>query len=186
MKGSLKSRIRHPRRCVSSEARCGGYYSNSVRQSNCMEDAARCPTRTVAPRLRAADGSFAVGLGESIAFAIQYRRAGDGTWPNWRKHEYVDIAGSGKWTTIEGLNKGVIYEVRIRSRDATGIQDLSRSVRAIPATASGNSSSPSVTISPCQSAQSAMCVTGPCTSPHCRWLDIDAENIGPGPYNVEC
>ena len=186
MSGGLVSRIPSSRRRISAEAWCGRHCSITVGQSNCMEDAARCQIRTVAPRLRGADGSIAVRLGAFIAFDIQYRRTGNGTWRNWHAQEYPDIAGDGKWTTIEGLNNGVIYEVRIRSRDAIGNQDWSNPVRAMPRAASGNSSSPSVTLSPGQSAQGAMSVTGRYTSPHCRWLRIDAEGLGPGPHNVEC
>ena len=171
------SRIPPSRRCISAEIRCGGHYSNTVGQSNCMEDAARCLSRTVATRLRAADGSIAARLGASIAFDIQYRQAGTNTWHFWRARDYVVIACDGKWTTSDGLT----YEVRIRSRDTTGNQDWSSPVHAIPPRAGGNSSSPSVTLSLGGSAQGAMGVTGPCSSIHCRWLHIGAENIGLGP-----
>ncbi|WP_428121658.1 fibronectin type III domain-containing protein [Candidatus Poriferisodalis sp.] len=164
----------------------GGHYSNVVTWPDCTQEPSRCPSRTAAPRLRAADGSIAVRLGASIAFDIQYRQAGNSTWRNWHARDYVDIAGDGRWTTIDGLTNDITYEVRIRSREATGDQDWSNPIQAVPGTTGGNTSNPSVTLSLGRSAQGAMGVTGPCTSIHCRWLHIGAENIGPGPYNVEC
>lgn len=109
-----------------------------------------------------------------IDYDIQYRIE-NGRWKDWQ-------VGNSLQTVITGLNNGTSYDVRLQAINRIGLSGYSASQSTTPR----SDPPPRVTLSVGASAQGASGVDGPCTSVHCRWLNIELENFGPGPHTLLC
>ena len=147
--------------------------------------------RPEAPNLEPRDQSIRVGLDASGSFEIQYRRSdGSHGWVDWHARESTIVAGEGKWTTIDGLNNGVAYDIRIRQRKNSGFSEWSLPATETPQSDESQSGGPeqpvTVTLAVGPDARGAVGSGGPCTGVHCRWLHVDVNGLDSGSYTLAC
>ena len=155
--------------------------------NNSCELPALPPNRPGPPHLTARDQSLVVEWqsptdnGASITdYDVRYRRVGTGNWTQWRS---TDV-GTSQTTTITGLTNGVTYEVAVQAKNRVGSSGFSAPTQASPQ--SGPVRQPRVVLTVGDSAVGAPGADGVCTSVHCRWLNVEIENFGPGPHTLAC
>ena len=154
---------------------------------NTCEIPALPPDVPDAPRLTPRDRSLVVEWrspaenGSPITdYDVRYRRVGTGNWTQWRS---TDV-GTSQTTTITGLTNGVTYEVAVQAKNRVGSSRFSAPTQASPQ--SGPVRQPRVVLTVGDSAVGAPGADGVCTSVHCRWLNVEIENFGPGPHTLAC
>ena len=113
-------------------------------------------------------------------YHLQYQRE---TSTNWIDVDWEWESGTPLQTTIGGLDNGTTYFVRIQAENRVGKSAF------FSAAASGTPQigrPPTVTLTVGTSAQGARGADGTCSSVHCRWLNVEIENFGPGPHTLAC
>lgn len=116
-------------------------------------------------------------------YDVNYRRAGTDAWTEWRPED----VGLRLSATITGLTNGVRYEVVVWAHNEHAGSPYSRPMFGTPqAPGTGTlpqpEPDPAVTVTLSVGADAS----DRCSGAHCRWLHIDAQALGPGPYAVEC
>lgn len=189
-------------------ARCGGIYDLRPREgaffacSDRLErgwiaadacdgpvDPSRVPGAPTLTGLVPGDGSlkleWSAPSGPEVVtdYDVNYRRAGTNAWTEWRPED-VSLRLS---ATITGLTNGVRYEVVVWAHNEHAGSRYSRPMFGTPqAPGTGTlpqpEPDPAVTVTLSVGADAS----DRCSGAHCRWLRINAQALGPGPYAVEC
>ncbi len=116
-------------------------------------------------------------------YDVNYRLAGTDAWTEWRPEDVSKRLSA----TITGLTNGVRYEVVVWAHNEHAGSLYSNAMFGTPQ-ASGTGTfpqpepDPAVTVTLSVGADAS----DHCSGAHCRWLRIDAQALGPGPYAVEC
>ena len=159
-------------------------------------DPSRVPGTPTLTAVVPGDGSLRLewsaptGPEEVTDYDVSYRPAGTDSWTEWRPADVSTRLSA----TITGLTNGVRYEVAVWAHNEHAGSPYSSPMSGTPQ-APGTDTRPqpepdpsaTVTLSVGSSAQGVVDEGRVrCRSVNCRWLRIDAQALGPGPYAVEC
>ncbi len=152
------------------------------------------PEDPAAPKLAPRDRSLEVSWSapndrgaDIIDYDLQYRpRGGNQPW--------IDVPiGNEQNATITRLTNNIEYSVQLRAENQVGRTDWSAPAVMAPRRSDHPDEptieEPIIVLTVGSSAQGQAGADGVCTSPACRWLEVDVLNpeaLGPGPYTLAC